>query len=69
MIDRSRAQIGNTQARVQVVVDQLVGSGVEAGLQVAAYLDGDLIVDAWAGVADAATGRKVGGETLFGVFS
>ena len=69
MIDRSRAQIGNTQARVQGVVDQLVGSGVEAGLQVAAYLDGDLIVDAWAGVADAATGRKVGGETLFGVFS
>jgi|KBSSwiStaDraftv2_1062776.scaffolds.fasta_scaffold46599_3 CubicO group peptidase (beta-lactamase class C family) len=69
MINRSRAQIGNTQARVQVVVDQLVGSGVEAGLQVAAYLDRDLIVDAWAGVADAATGRKVGGETLFGVFS
>jgi CubicO group peptidase (beta-lactamase class C family) len=57
----------NTQ--VQAVLDDLVARGVERGLQVAVYLDGQLVVDAWAGVADAETGRPVDGETLFCVFS
>jgi len=56
-------------ALVQEVLDDLVGRDIERGLQVAAYLDGQLIVDAWAGLADAHTGRPVDGETLFGVFS
>jgi CubicO group peptidase (beta-lactamase class C family) len=47
----------------------MVESGEETGLQVAAYLDGRLVIDAWAGTADPATGRKVDGETLFTVFS
>jgi CubicO group peptidase (beta-lactamase class C family) len=41
----------------------------EVGLQVAAYLDGELRVDVWGGLADEATGREVDGETLFPVFS
>ncbi|SEG92728.1 CubicO group peptidase, beta-lactamase class C family [Thermomonospora echinospora] len=41
----------------------------EEGLQVAAYLGGDLIVDAWAGSADPQAGRQVDGSTLFNVFS
>ncbi|WP_141576602.1 serine hydrolase [Actinomadura sp. WMMA1423] len=41
----------------------------EEGLQIAAYLDGELIVDAWAGSADPDTGRDVDGSTLFNVFS
>lgn len=41
----------------------------EEGVQVAAYLGGDLIVDAWAGAADPATGAPVDGSTLFNVFS
>jgi len=59
----------DVQARVQSCLDDLVGRGVERGLQVAAYLDGERVVDAWAGIADPATGRPVDGETLFTVFS
>ncbi|MEN9935388.1 MAG: hypothetical protein RLZZ387_1967 [Chloroflexota bacterium] len=51
--------------RVQATIDDLVASGEELGLQVAAYVDGRLVVDAWAGLADEATGRPVDGETLF----
>ena len=53
----------DVQARVQVLLDQLVERDVERGLQVAAYLNGALVVDAWAGVANPATGRKVPART------
>ena len=61
--------IGDAQRRVQAVIEEFIERGVERGLQVAAYLDGELIVDAWAGVADGNNGRPVDGETLFTVFS
>ena len=47
----------------------LIKDGREIGVQVAAYLDGRLVVDSWAGLADAQTGRKVDGDTLFNMFS
>ena len=50
---------------VQDLIDSLVASGEEAGLQVAAYVDGKLVVDAWTGIADEETGRPVDGDTLF----
>jgi len=53
------------QGRVQQVIDGLVESGDEVGLQVAAYLNGELVVDTWSGVADEATGQLVDGDTLF----
>src|SRR3712207_3905665 len=53
------------QRHVQQLIDALVESGEEIGLQVAAYIDGELVVDAWAGVADEASGRPVDGDTLF----
>jgi CubicO group peptidase (beta-lactamase class C family) len=56
-------------ARVKSRLDELVRDGTELGLQVAAYVDGELALDAWAGVADPASGRPVDGETLFTVFS
>ncbi len=59
----------DVQARVQRLIDDLVDRDVERGLQVAAYLNGELVVDAWAGVADASTGRPVDGDTLFTVWS
>ena len=59
----------DANTRVQAVMDDLIGRGIEQGLQVAAYLDGELVVDAWAGLADATTGRPVDGDTLFVVFS
>jgi CubicO group peptidase (beta-lactamase class C family) len=51
--------------RVQALIDGLVEAGEEVGVQVAAYVDGELVVDAWAGLADEATARPVNGETLF----
>jgi CubicO group peptidase (beta-lactamase class C family) len=53
------------QRRVQQLIDDLIETGEEVGLQVAAYLDGEPLVDAWAGIADEASGRPVDGETLF----
>ncbi|MEE1840678.1 hypothetical protein ABZ776_07210 [Streptomyces sp. NPDC007076] len=45
------------QRRVEEVLAEVTGSGAEAGVQVAAWYDGELVVDAWAGTADAAEGR------------
>ena len=53
------------QGRVQQVIDGLVESGDEIGLQVAAYVNGELVVDTWSGVADEDTGQLVDGDTLF----
>ena len=50
---------------VQEIADALVASGAERGLQVAAYVDGEQVVDVVAGVADPATGRPVTADTLF----
>jgi CubicO group peptidase (beta-lactamase class C family) len=50
---------------VQALLQRLVDSGPEVGLQVAAYLDGQLVIDAWAGLADEASGQAVDGNTLF----
>ena len=61
--------MAEVQTRVQALLEGLVERDVERGLQVAAYLDGELVVDAWAGIADPSTGRPVDGETLFTVWS
>ena len=51
--------------KVRTVLESLVAETPEIGLQVAAYVDGELVIDAWAGMADAAAGRPVDGDTLF----
>jgi CubicO group peptidase (beta-lactamase class C family) len=56
-------------AAVRAYLEGLVADGSQLGFQLAAYLHGELVVDAWAGVADRATGRPVDGDTLFTVFS
>ncbi|MDE2302984.1 MAG: beta-lactamase family protein [Sphingomonadales bacterium] len=56
-------------AAVQQVLDRLVADGAEIGVQVAAYLHGEPVVDAWAGLADPQTARAVDGGTLFNVYS
>jgi CubicO group peptidase (beta-lactamase class C family) len=53
------------QQQVQKVIDELVASGTERGVQVAVYRDGEQVVDAVAGVADPATGRPVDAGTVF----
>jgi CubicO group peptidase (beta-lactamase class C family) len=55
--------MGDLQRRVQEAIDGIVASGTERGLQVAVYRHGEQIVDAVAGVADAATGRAMAPET------
>ena len=44
---------------VQKAVDAAIAEGGEIGLQVAAYLNGELAVDVWGGLADETTGRRV----------
>ncbi len=55
--------------RIQHIIDNLVDSGEEVGLQVAAYHNGKLIADCWSGTADEKTGSKVNGDTLFTCWS
>ncbi|MET9240782.1 serine hydrolase domain-containing protein [Nonomuraea sp. NPDC003709] len=57
------------QQQTQDTIDQLVGSGVERGLQVAVYHCGELVIDAVAGQADPVTGRPVTPDTPFHVTS
>src|SRR5437762_1367861 len=57
--------MADPNARVREVLEELVAEGPEIGLQVAAYVDGELAVDAWAGLADGATRRPVDANTLF----
>jgi CubicO group peptidase (beta-lactamase class C family) len=59
------AMSSEANASVRHALKSLVDEGPEVGLQVAAYLDGKLVIDAWAGVGDEATGRPVDGDTLF----
>ncbi len=49
--------------------ERLIAEGREIGVQVAAYLDGELVIDVAAGIADPATSRPVEPDTLFHVFS
>jgi CubicO group peptidase (beta-lactamase class C family) len=57
------------QSRIQSLLDRLTASGIQRGAQVAVYLKGKLIVDAWSGVADPAGEHPIHGDTLFPVFS
>lgn len=61
--------MSDVQQQVQQAIDQLVESGAERGLQIAVYRDGEQVVDAVAGVADPATGRRVTSGTVFYNFS
>jgi CubicO group peptidase (beta-lactamase class C family) len=61
--------VGTPQETIQALLDELVGSGEETGLQVAAYHRGELVVDAWAGVIDETTRQPVDTGSLFTVYS
>ena len=60
---------GDPNRIVQEAVDLAIRERGEIGLQVAAYMEGKLVVDVWGGLADETTGRKVEADTLFPVFS
>jgi CubicO group peptidase (beta-lactamase class C family) len=57
--------LGAANDKVRETLETLVRDTPEIGLQVAAYLNGKLVIDAWAGMADEATKKPVDGDTLF----
>ena len=56
-------------AAVMAAIEHSIAEDGEIGVQVAAYLQGELVIDAWAGIANRDTGEKVNADTLFNVFS
>ncbi|WP_106127301.1 serine hydrolase domain-containing protein [Pseudosporangium ferrugineum] len=61
--------LAGLQTAVQRRLDELVAGGRELGVQVAAYLEGRLIVSAASGIADESTGLPVTPETPFLCYS
>src|SRR6184192_1961271 len=59
----SNTKIGTVQEQVQRAIDEMVEAGTERALQVAVYHRGVQVVDAVAGLADPATGRRMSSET------
>ncbi|HWN38974.1 MAG TPA: serine hydrolase domain-containing protein [Gammaproteobacteria bacterium] len=62
---RAQAVSSAANDKVRAVLESIVKDTDEIGLQVAAYLDGKLVIDAWTGMADPAAGKPVDGDTLF----
>ena len=56
--------MSDIQEVVARIAEELVASGAERGLQVAAYVDQQAVVDVVAGVTDPASGRPVEPGTL-----
>ena len=65
----TNAMTNKVNDAVQRTLDSLVADGREIGVQVAAWLGEEQVVDCWSGLADRETGRPVDGDTLFNVFS
>lgn len=61
--------MGDPTAAVQAVLDDLVASGEETGLQLAVYQHGQLVIDAWAGTTRRGGSTPVDGDTMFTVYS
>ena len=59
----NKTKIPNLQRQVQEAIDEMVEAGTERALQVAVYHRGVQVVDALAGLADPATGRRMSSET------
>src|SRR5262245_15454213 len=54
---------------IRKLLESLIDETPEVGLQAAAYLAGEQVIDCWDGVADLQTGRVVDGRSMFTVFS
>ncbi len=61
--------MNHIQKNIQGLLERLCAEGRERGIQVAAYHRGELIVNAYSGVADVRSGERVESDTLFPVFS
>ena len=54
---------------IKEAIDVSIGERGGIGVQVAAYRDNELVIDAWGGLADETLGREVDSDTSFPVFS
>jgi CubicO group peptidase (beta-lactamase class C family) len=61
--------MADLQHVIQQTLDELVDSGLEAGLQAAVYQDGVLVADCVAGVVAQDSSTLVNSDTLFTIFS
>ena len=55
--------------KVRDLITRQVGEGQQLGVQVAAYRNGELIVDSWTGTFGPGDDREVQADTLFNCFS
>ncbi|MCH5585533.1 beta-lactamase family protein [Shimazuella sp. AN120528] len=55
--------------KIKAFMEECIKESKETGLQAAAYVDGQLVLDTWAGIANPSTGQEVTRDTLFTVFS
>jgi CubicO group peptidase (beta-lactamase class C family) len=63
--ESAQAASNTPSDKVRAVLETIVRDTPEIGLQAAAYLDGKLAVDAWAGMANEADNTPVDGDTMF----
>jgi len=56
-------------AAVQQVLDAAVANGYQNSVQCCVYIDGEKVVDAWAGTYEKGASRKIDGNTLFPIYS
>jgi len=61
--------VGPMQEAVQKILDDAVASGAQTAAQVCVYIDGKLVVDAWAGTYERRGKKKIDGDSLFPIFS
>jgi CubicO group peptidase (beta-lactamase class C family) len=61
----AQVQKSDANEKVRATLETLVRDTPEIGLQVAAYQNGKLVIDCWAGLADEATKKPVDGDTIF----
>ena len=61
--------VDQMQTAVQKVLDEAVASGAQSAAQCCVYIDGKLVVDAWAGTMATNSTKQITGETLFPIFS
>ena len=57
------------QSAVQKILDDAVASGAQSACQCCVYIDGKLVVDAWAGTMATNSAEKIDGSSLFPIFS
>jgi hypothetical protein len=59
------ASSGSASKQVRGVLESILAETPEVAFQVAVYLDGKLVIDTWAGMADPRAGVPLSGDTLY----